>query len=60
MDLKAYINNYLKKEIQSETLTRNLPEFSKFWPVRLVFDTFQFLPKSSKPKFMIGFEMAIL
>jgi len=30
MDLKAYINDYLKEEIQSEALTRNLPAFSKF------------------------------
>jgi predicted AAA+ superfamily ATPase len=30
MDLKAYINDYLKEEIQAEALTRNLPAFSKF------------------------------
>jgi predicted AAA+ superfamily ATPase len=30
MDLKAYVNDYLKEEIQAEALTRNLPAFSKF------------------------------
>ena len=30
MDLKAYINDYLKEEIQAEALTRNLPAFSRF------------------------------
>lgn len=30
MDLKAYVNDYLKEEIQVEALTRNLPAFSKF------------------------------
>jgi predicted AAA+ superfamily ATPase len=30
MDLKAYVQDYLKEEIQAEALTRNLPAFSKF------------------------------
>ena len=30
MDLKAYVFDYLKEEIQSEALTRNLPAFSLF------------------------------
>jgi predicted AAA+ superfamily ATPase len=30
MDLKAYVHDYLKEEIQAEALTRNLPAFSKF------------------------------
>jgi len=30
MDLKAYVNDYLKEEIQAEALTRNLPAFSRF------------------------------
>jgi len=30
MDLKAYVQDYLKEEIQAEALTRNLPGFSKF------------------------------
>jgi predicted AAA+ superfamily ATPase len=30
MDLKAYINDYLKEEIQAEALIRNLPAFSRF------------------------------
>ncbi len=30
MDLKAYVNDYLKEEIQAEALTRNLPAFSSF------------------------------
>ena len=30
MDLKAYIHDYLKEEIQAEALTRNLPAFSRF------------------------------
>jgi len=30
MDLKAYVNDYLKEEIQAESLTRNLPAFSTF------------------------------
>lgn len=30
MDLKAYVNDYLKEEIQAEALTRNLPAFSMF------------------------------
>jgi len=30
MDLKAYINDYLKEEIQAEALTRNLPAFFRF------------------------------
>jgi len=30
MDLKAYVHDYLKEEIQVEALTRNLPAFSKF------------------------------
>lgn len=30
MDLQAYINDYLKEEIQAEALTRNLPAFSLF------------------------------
>jgi len=30
MDLKAYIRDYLKEEIQAEALTRNLPAFSRF------------------------------
>jgi len=30
MDLKGYVHDYLKEEIQAEALTRNLPAFSKF------------------------------
>lgn len=30
MDLKAYVHDYLKEEIQVEALTRNLPAFSRF------------------------------
>jgi predicted AAA+ superfamily ATPase len=30
MDLKAYVYDYLKEEIQAEALTRNLPAFSRF------------------------------
>lgn len=30
MDLKAYVHDYLKEEIQAEALTRNLPAFSMF------------------------------
>jgi predicted AAA+ superfamily ATPase len=30
MDLKAYVHEYLKEEIQAEALTRNLPAFSRF------------------------------
>jgi len=30
MDLKAYVHDYLKEEIQAEALTRNLPAFSLF------------------------------
>jgi len=30
MDLKAYVHDYLKEEIQAEALTRNLPSFSRF------------------------------
>jgi len=30
MDLKGYVQDYLKEEIQSEALTRNLPAFSRF------------------------------
>jgi predicted AAA+ superfamily ATPase len=30
MDLKAYVGDYLKEEIQAEALTRNLPAFSRF------------------------------
>ena len=30
MDLKAYIHDYLKEEIQAEAMTRNLPAFSRF------------------------------
>jgi len=30
MDLKGYVQDYLKEEIQAEALTRNLPAFSKF------------------------------
>jgi predicted AAA+ superfamily ATPase len=30
MDTKAYVNDYLKEEIQAESLTRNLPAFSRF------------------------------
>ena len=30
MDLKGYVQDYLKEEIQVEALTRNLPAFSKF------------------------------
>lgn len=30
MDLKAYVHDYLKEEIQAEALTRNLPAFSIF------------------------------
>lgn len=29
-DLKAYVHDYLKEEIQAEALTRNLPAFSRF------------------------------
>lgn len=30
MDLKAYVFDYLKEEIQAEALTRNVPAFSRF------------------------------
>jgi len=30
MDLKGYVHDYLKEEIQAEALTRNLPAFSRF------------------------------
>lgn len=30
MDLKAYVHDYLKEEVQAEALTRNLPAFSRF------------------------------
>jgi predicted AAA+ superfamily ATPase len=30
MDLRAYVHDYLKEEIQVEALTRNLPAFSRF------------------------------
>lgn len=30
MDLKAYVFDYLKEEIQAEALTRNMPAFSRF------------------------------
>jgi predicted AAA+ superfamily ATPase len=30
MDLKSYVNDYLKEEIQAEALTRNIPAFSRF------------------------------
>ena len=30
MDLKAYVHDYLREEIQAEALTRNLPAFSRF------------------------------
>lgn len=30
MDLRGYVQDYLKEEIQAEALTRNLPAFSKF------------------------------
>jgi len=30
MDLKAYVYDYVKEEIQAEALTRNLPAFSRF------------------------------
>ena len=30
MDLKAYVHDYLKEEIQAEALARNIPAFSKF------------------------------
>jgi predicted AAA+ superfamily ATPase len=30
MDLKGYVQDYLKEEVQAEALTRNLPAFSKF------------------------------
>jgi predicted AAA+ superfamily ATPase len=30
MDLKAYVHDYLKEEIQVEALTRNFPAFSRF------------------------------
>jgi predicted AAA+ superfamily ATPase len=30
MDLKVYVQDYLKEEVQAEALTRNLPAFSKF------------------------------
>lgn len=30
MELKAYVHDYLKEEIQAEALTRNLPAFSRF------------------------------
>jgi uncharacterized protein len=30
MDLKAYVYDYLKEEIQTEALTRNIPAFSRF------------------------------
>jgi len=30
MDLKTYVHDYLKEEIQAEALTRNLPAFSRF------------------------------
>jgi len=30
MDLKGYVQDYLKEEVQAEALTRNLPAFAKF------------------------------
>lgn len=30
MDLKAYVYDYLKEEVQAEALTRNIPAFSRF------------------------------
>lgn len=30
MDLRGYVQDYLKEEVQAEALTRNLPAFSKF------------------------------
>lgn len=30
MDIKAYVHDYLKEEIQAEALTRNIPAFSRF------------------------------
>jgi predicted AAA+ superfamily ATPase len=30
MDLRAYVHDYLREEIQAEALTRNLPAFSRF------------------------------
>jgi len=30
MDLKGYVHDYLKEEVQAEALTRNFPAFSKF------------------------------
>ncbi len=30
MDLRGYVHDYLKEEIQAEALTRNLPAFSRF------------------------------
>ena len=30
LDLKAYVHDYLKEEIQAEALTRNFPAFSRF------------------------------
>jgi predicted AAA+ superfamily ATPase len=30
LDLRAYVHDYLKEEIQAEALTRNLPAFSRF------------------------------
>jgi predicted AAA+ superfamily ATPase len=33
MDLKAYVHDYLKEEIQAEALARDLPAFSKFLQV---------------------------
>ncbi len=30
MDLRGYVHDYLKEEVQAEALTRNLPAFSKF------------------------------
>jgi len=30
MDLKAYVHDYLREEVQAEALTRNLPAFSRF------------------------------
>jgi len=35
--LKAYVQTYLKEEIQAEALVRNLPGFSRFLPVAALF-----------------------
>lgn len=37
--LKAYVQTYLKEEIQAEALVRNLPGFSRFLPVAALFHT---------------------